>query len=142
MDPELSRVLRHELTHSFIQQKTHGRAPTWIQEGLAQWMEGKRSEENAVVLIEVYEGGQAAPLGRLEGTWMGLSEDVARYAYAWSLANVEYIVEKQGMGDVERILDRIAVGSETEAALKEVLRDDYGELMQSTADYLKKSYGR
>jgi tetratricopeptide (TPR) repeat protein len=142
MDPELSRVLRHELTHSFIQQKTHGRAPTWIQEGLAQWMEGKRSEENAVVLIEVYEGGQAAPLGRLEGTWMGLSEDVARYAYAWSLANVEYIVEKQGMSDVERILDRIAVGSETEAALKEVLRDDYGELMQSTADYLKKSYGR
>ena len=142
MDPELSRVLRHELTHSFIQQKTHGRAPTWIQEGLAQWMEGKRSEENAVVLIEVYEDGQAAPLGRLEGTWMGLSEDVARYAYAWSLANVEYIVEKQGMSDVERILDRIAVGSETEAALKEVLRDDYGELMQSTADYLKKSYGR
>jgi hypothetical protein len=105
-------------------------------------MEGKRSEENAVVLIEVYEEGQAAPLARLEGTWMGLSEDVARYAYAWSLANVEYIVEKQGLGDVERILDRIAVGSETEAALKEVLRDDYGELMQSTADYLKKSYGR
>jgi tetratricopeptide (TPR) repeat protein len=141
VDSEFARVLRHELTHSFIQQKTHGRAPTWIQEGMAQWMEGKRSDENAAVLIEVYEGGQAAPLGRLEGTWLGLSEDVARYAYAWSLANVEYIVEKQGMADMERILDRIAAGSETEAALQEVLRDDYGELMRSTAVYLKKSSG-
>ncbi|HJY88581.1 MAG TPA: hypothetical protein VKE24_17240 [Candidatus Acidoferrales bacterium] len=30
---ELSRVLKHELTHSFIQQKTHGRCPLWLQEG-------------------------------------------------------------------------------------------------------------
>jgi hypothetical protein len=55
---------------------------------------------------------------------------------------VEYIVEKQGMGDMERILDRLAAGSETEAALKEVLRDDYEELMKATEEYLKKNYGR
>ena len=64
VDSELSRVLRHELTHSFIQQKTHGHAPTWIQEGVAQWMEGKRSDENAAVLVQVYDAGQAAPLGQ------------------------------------------------------------------------------
>src|SRR5271169_906396 len=104
VDTELSRVLKHELTHSFIQQKTGGRAPTWIQEGVAQWMEGKRSDENAAVLVQIYVEGQAAPLGRLEGSWMGLPADIARYAYAWALANVEYIVETQGMGDVERIL--------------------------------------
>jgi tetratricopeptide (TPR) repeat protein len=141
VDSELSRVLRHELTHSFIQQKTHGRAPAWVQEGLAQWMEGKRSDENAAVLVQVYEAGQAASLSQLEGSWMGLSGDVAQYAYAWSLANVEYIVQTQGMGDMERILDRIAGGSDTQTAVKEVLRDDYGDLMKSTAEYLKKSYG-
>jgi hypothetical protein len=142
VDSELSRVLRHELTHSFIQQKTHGRAPTWLQEGMAQWIEGKRSDENAAVLVQVYEAGQAAPLSRLEGSWMGLSGDVVRYAYAWSLANVEYIVATQGMGDIERMLDRIAAGSETEAAIKDVLRDDYGELMKSTDEYLRKNYVR
>jgi tetratricopeptide (TPR) repeat protein len=141
VDAELSRVLRHELTHSFIQQKTHGRAPTWIQEGVAQWMEGKRSDENAAVLVQVYDAGQAAPLGRLEGSWMALPGDVARYAYAWALANVEYIVQTQGMGDIERILDRLGAGAPAEQALREVLHDDYGDLMQSTADYLKKSYG-
>jgi tetratricopeptide (TPR) repeat protein len=140
--PELSRVLRHELTHSFIQQKTHGRAPTWLQEGVAQWTEGKRSDESAAVLVQVYEQGHAAPLGKLEGSWMGLSDDMARYSYAWALANVEFIVQTGGMGDIEKILDRIAAGRPTEEALREVLHSDYGDLMQGTVEYLKKSYVR
>jgi len=142
VDSELSRVLKHELTHSFIQQKTHGRAPTWIQEGVAQWMEGKRSEENVAVLTQIYDGGQAAPLERLEGSWMGLPADVARYAYAWALANVEYLVETDGMGDVERLLEQLSAGGSTEDALKQVLHSDYGDLMRSTNEYLKKNYGR
>jgi tetratricopeptide (TPR) repeat protein len=142
VNAELSRVLRHELTHSFIQQKTHGRAPTWIQEGLAQWMEGKRSDESAGVLVQVYDQGQAAPLGKLEGSWLGLPDEVARYAYAWALANVEYIVETQGMPEMERILDKVGSGTLAEDALHEVLRANYADLMQSTADYLKKAYGR
>ncbi len=140
VNAELSRVLKHELTHSFIQQKTRGRAPTWIQEGVAQWMEGKRSDENAVALVQIYDGGEAAPLNHMEGSWMGLPSDVARYAYAWSLANIEYIVESDGMSDVQRILDRISAGSLTEDALKEVLHEDYGDLMRSTDQYLKKNY--
>jgi len=142
VNSELSRVLKHELTHSFIQQKTRGRAPTWIQEGMAQWMEGKRSDENAAVLSQIYGDGHSAPLGRLEGSWMGLSGEVANYAYAWALANVEYIVQTGGMRDMERILDRIAAGGATEDAVHEVLHSDYGDLMQSTNEYLKKNYIR
>jgi tetratricopeptide (TPR) repeat protein len=153
VDAELSRVLKHELTHSFIAQKTNSacmglkascaiRAPTWIQEGLAQWMEGKRSGEDAEVLQQIYSQGQAIPLGRLEGSWMNMGGDTARYAYAWALANTEYIVQTDGMGDMERILDRIGAGMPTEAALKEVLHSDYDDLMQSTAEYLKRTYGR
>jgi hypothetical protein len=140
--PELSRVLKHELTHSFVRQKTRGHVPTWIQEGLAQWMEGKRSGDSAGVLAEVYRQGQATSLGKLEGSWMGLPSDAAGYAYAWALANIEYIVETSGMGDIERILDRIGSGSSTEEALRAVLHSDYNDLMQSTAEYLRKTYGR
>ena len=142
VNAELSRVLRHELTHSFVGQETHGRAPVWLQEGLAQWMEGKRSDENAAVLVQIYGTGQAAPLGKLEGSWMGLSADVARYSYAWALANVEYIIQTQGMGEVERILEKLAAGSTTEDAVRGVMHDDYGDLMQGTAEYLKKNYVR
>jgi tetratricopeptide (TPR) repeat protein len=140
VDQELSRVLKHELTHSFVQQKTHGHAPTWIQEGLAQWMEGQRSGDNGAVLAQISNSGHAGSLGALEGSWMGLGDEAARYAYAWALANIEYIVQANGMADVERILDRIAAGMTTEAALKEVLHSDYNDLMQSTAGYLQKTY--
>ena len=43
LTPDLSRILKHELTHSFVQQKTHSRAPIWVHEGIAQWVEGQRS---------------------------------------------------------------------------------------------------
>jgi tetratricopeptide (TPR) repeat protein len=140
LTPELSRVLKHELTHSFVRQKTHAAAPTWLQEGLAQWMEGKRSGGNAAVLLQVYDAKQAMALGDLEGSWLRLPGEAAAYAYAWALANIEYIVQVDGMADVERILDRLAVGTTTEAAAREVLHSDYADLMQSTAQYLRKTY--
>lgn len=142
MTTELSRVLKHELTHSFVGQKTRGHAPTWIQEGLAQWMEGQRSAGSAGVLVQVYQEGQATSLANLEGSWMALPGDAAEYAYAWALANVEYILRSGGMGDMERILEHIAGGTPTEEALREVLHSDYNDLMESTTEYLRKTYGR
>ena len=153
VDQELSRTLKHELTHYFIAQKTKSacmalaascaiRAPTWIQEGVAQWMEGHRSGENAAVLVQIYGQGRAVPLSRLENDWIHMDTDTARFSYAWALANIEYIVQADGMSDVERILDRIGAGMATEAALREVLHSDYNDLMQSTAEYLRKTYVR
>jgi len=105
-------------------------------------MEGQRSGENAAALTQIFSEGHAAPLGRLEGSWMAMGGDTARYAYAWALANIEYIVQADGMSDMERILDRIGAGMATEAAVKEVLHSDYNDVMQSTAEYLKKTYVR
>ena len=140
LTPDLSRVLKHELTHSFVRQKTRANAPTWIQEGLAQWMEGKRSGAAAGVLLQVHDAKQSMSLGDLEGSWLKLPIEVAAYAYAWALANVEYIVQVDGMTDMQRILDRLAGGSTLETALRQVLRSDYEELTQSTAQYLRKTY--
>jgi tetratricopeptide (TPR) repeat protein len=151
VDAELSRSLKHELTHSFVAQKTKSecmglaasctsRAPTWLQEGLAQWMEGSRSGDNAAALVQIFDQKQSIPLGRLEGSWTRLDRDTAHYAYAWALANMEYIIQTDGMEDIDRILDRIGSGMATEQALREVLHSDYNDLMESTVGYLKKNY--
>jgi Tfp pilus assembly protein PilF len=139
--PELSRVLRHELTHSFVQQKTRGRAPTWIQEGLAQWMEGKRSDANAAALVRMASNAPEQAAVHFEGDWMKMSNEEAGAAYAWALANVECILHAGGMTDLGRIMDRLAAGEAPEAATKAVTRDDYAELTSDTADYLQKAYG-
>ena len=138
----LSRVLKHELTHSFVQQKTHGRSPTWLQEGLAQFMEGRRSNDSASALLQIYGDGHASSLGSLEGSWMAFPSDSAAYAYAWALANIEYIVQDGGLSDVERLLDRIAAGNSAEDALRDVLHSNYDDMTRSTAEYLRKAYIR
>src|SRR5207247_102322 len=43
MNPELARVLKHELTHSFLQSLAAGHCPAWLNEGLAQMMEPRSS---------------------------------------------------------------------------------------------------
>ena len=139
---ELARVLKHELTHSFIAQKTRNRAPTWLQEGVAQWMEGRRSTNSAAALVELIGQGRAPSLEMLEGSWMALSGNAASFAYAYSLAAVESIIQTGGVSDVSRLLDRIATAQSMDAALRESLHADYSDLDQQTVAYLRHEYLR
>jgi len=139
---DLRRILKHELAHSFINQKTRGRCPVWLNEGIAQWTEGVRAGDSAYVFIRAYEGRRALPLDALEGSFMNLSSNAAEVAYAWSLAVVEYIVRTYGTSDIERILDRLSTEGSPEAAVRSVMRMDYSELEQETINYLKRAYSR
>src|SRR5580700_3728433 len=135
--PELARVLKHELTHSFIGQKTHNRAPTWLQEGVAQYMEGRRTTGSAGSLLNVGSQGGLPALASLEGSWMGLSGGSASVAYAWSLAAVESIIQSGSIVDISRLLDAIAASPDTEQALRDTLHDDYSDLQQQAIVFLQ-----
>jgi len=139
---ELTRTLRHELTHSFVFQKTSGRAPTWVQEGLAQWMEGRRSNGDAATLIAVFDQGQNKQLRYSDDSWMRLSPTQARYAYAWALAVVEMIEVQEGPDGINRLLEAERTESSREAALREGLRMNYSNLDDLTIAYLKRAYPR
>jgi tetratricopeptide (TPR) repeat protein len=137
---ELSRELRHELTHSFLQQKMRGRCPTWIQEGVAQWVEGRRVGKGASALLGAYDQRAAIPLRDLEISWMSLSGSGASFAYGWSLAVIETILSTGSMDDLTHLMDAIAKGSSAEAAVRDVLHEGYAELDPQTADYLRRTY--
>lgn len=140
--PELAHVLKHELTHSFVGQKSHNRAPTWLQEGTAQYMEGRRSATAAGALVDAADRSAIPPLGQFEGSWMELSGNSAAFAYAWSLAVIESIIDAGGVSDVSRLLDRVATAPSTEAAVQETLHLSYDDLSQQTVAYLKRAYVR
>jgi tetratricopeptide (TPR) repeat protein len=139
--PDLARVLRHELTHSFVGQKTRGRAPVWLQEGVAQYIEGRRSAGAASGLVSAANTGFPPEFGEMEGSWMQLSESDASYAYAWSLAAIESMVDAGGINDVGRLLDSVAIAPTTEQALRESLRLSYSDLGAQTVAYLRHQYG-
>ena len=72
---------------------------------------------------------------------MSFSKDESTLAYAESLAFVEYINEKYGFSDLVRILQRIAEGASTEAALRATVHDGYSGLEGDLGPYLKGKYG-
>jgi hypothetical protein len=138
--PELAHVLRHELAHSFVSQKTRGNCPVWLQEGIAQWAEGKTAADDAPMLIDLYNRHDDPSLAALEKSWLALTPDFARVAYAWSLATVEAIVQAGTPVDIDRLLDALSAGSSAEGALRTTLQTNYGDLNRSTADYLRRTY--
>ena len=73
---------------------------------------------------------------------MGLSGNGASFAYAWSLAVVESIIDAGGVSDISRLLDNIASAPSAEVAVKETLHLSYDELNQQTVAYLKRAYLR
>ena len=138
--PDLARVMKHELTHSFVGQKTHQRAPVWLQEGIAQYMEGARSSQAAGSLLELSKAGISPQFATMESSWMNLSGSSVSLAYAWSLAAVEAIIDEGGMTDIDRLLDRVASEPSSEAALKDALRENYSDLASRTIAYLHRRY--
>jgi hypothetical protein len=137
---ELSRVLKHELAHSFINQLSGGRCPQWLNEGIAQAMEPKSLSSRGRRLAELFKAQQEIPFNALEGSFMRFSPMEAILAYDESLAAVQFIIDTQGASDLQRILQRLAQGNSTEAALRATIHDDYGQLQTEVGKYLSSKY--
>jgi len=140
--PELSRVLKHELSHSFINQLTRGRCPQWLNEGVAQLMEGKSvARFGGSQLARIYAAHQQIPLNMLETSWTRFDGMHAQMAYAEGLAAAEYVRDTYGLSDVQRILARIGDGSSTETSLRTTIHAGYGDLEDEINGYLKGRFG-
>lgn len=139
--PEMASVLRHELTHSFVAQITHSRAPAWLNEGIAELEQGLTTGAIGPRLSALYVSGRQVPLNQLEGEFQGYSSTEASVAYAESLAAVEYIRATYGMSDVARLLQRLGEGQSVESALRSTVHAGYAELEAEITIYLKKNYG-
>jgi tetratricopeptide (TPR) repeat protein len=138
--PELARVLKHELAHSFISQLAAGRCPQWLNEGIAQALEPKQVTHGQL-LANLFRTQHEIPINALEGSFMQLSSVQATVAYEESLAAVQYISDSYGMSDLQRILQRLSEGSSTEAALRATIHSDYGQLEAEVGKYLISKYG-
>jgi hypothetical protein len=139
--PELARVLKHELTHSFVSQMSSNRCPTWLNEGIAQIEEGKSSASNGRQLAQLFAAGNEIPFNMLEGSFIRFSAREATVAYAESLAAAEYMRDAYGMSEIAHILERLSQGSSTEAALRATVHSDYRQLQEEMTSKLKERYG-
>ncbi|MGH9428605.1 MAG: peptidase MA family metallohydrolase [Terriglobia bacterium] len=119
--PELSAVLVHELTHAFIRSLPGRGCPSWFNEGVAQFQEGKSVSNHRRWLDALNKEGRLMPLIELKGSFVGLPADVASLAYHEGLAAIEFLVASEGRTTIRKILDLMAQNYNFESAFQSVL---------------------
>jgi hypothetical protein len=139
--PDLARVLKHELTHSFVRQITLGRCPTWFNEGLAQLEEGATTTGLGTQLARSFVNDHLPPFSALETSFLNLPADQVGLAYAKSLAALECLRDTYGLGEISRLLKMMPANPNFNSLLQDELRLSYTAFEQEVANYIVKRYG-
>jgi hypothetical protein len=142
MNSELERVLKHELTHSFIASLAGGHCPVWLNEGVAQLMEPRSASMYGEQLAALFQQRKAIPLAVLEHSFTRLNSIQAEVAYAESLSATEYLRDRYGMGEIVRMLKSIGSGVGSEEALQHSTGMDYSTLEQRVGEHLTEASRR
>src|SRR3989304_2382962 len=127
---ELEKVVFHEYTHAVVRDASKGRAPVWLNEGIAQYEEGRSSSEYARILSEIAGTGKVR-LRVLEGSFMGLRSEQAQIAYLLSLSATEYIIREFGLFSVRNILENLGKGMGMDEAVSTALGLSYADMERS-----------
>lgn len=98
----LHRSVKHEYSHAVFSAISGGRIPGWLDEGLAQWIEGEENPALKNSLRSYLMKSDPVPLALLQGGFTKLSPQMVPAAYAQSLLAVQALLKTYG---VEKIAD-------------------------------------
>jgi tetratricopeptide (TPR) repeat protein len=126
--PGLRRLLYHEYTHAVVRAMAP-RCPTWLNEGLAQYFEGREIEaSHREVLKKIAQAGKLPKLSQLEGSFMGLNSNQAMFAYLFSLSAARYTIDTHGMYRIKGVLEELGSGSDSALAVDRGISISYEDL--------------
>ena len=107
-DAQLTRVVRHEYAHSLIAQLSNGRAPVWLNEGLAVWAEEAEEGEREAWAEQKIAGQELFTLGQLTNSFVQLPVGRAEVAYAQSYLAVRALIDQYGARKIPALLGNLA----------------------------------
>lgn len=126
----LRRLLFHEYTHAVVRALTP-RVPSWMNEGLAQYFEGRtEAGPERERLQALARAGKVPRLRTLEGSFLGLAGPQADLAYLVSLSAVRHLVERHGLYRIRSILDELAAGADMDRAFHSSVLVAYDDFEQ------------
>jgi hypothetical protein len=142
LSPRLVSLLRHELAHSFLAYRTRGNCPTWIQEGVAQWLEGRDPGRADAEVAAALRAGSRISLAALEGPFEALGTREATLAYAASLSGIVHLLRLGGEAGLSRLLSTLGDGLPSEEALPSAVGLSYAELQRGWLERLGSAASR
>ena len=145
----LRQILFHEYAHAVIHQMTKqgvsrvGRrvdsgVPTWLHEGIAQYMEPDGMQDNVDPRLEKWvKQGVFLDLSRLQGSFLGFNTQLAGLAYDESLSAVKFMMDEFGPYGVQRLLTALAHRKDMDEAMREAIFISYEEFQTRWEEHLK-----
>ncbi|MBA2252696.1 MAG: tetratricopeptide repeat protein [Nitrospirales bacterium] len=120
---EADATLAHEYAHALVHRLAGGRAPTWLDEGLALYFEGRTPSWSDTILDRPQT--ELTPLHALHGSFLSLPPREATLAYAESLSATRVLIHRYGWSRVRRLLETLAQTDEFSAAFETALKEPY-----------------
>ena len=115
---KLQKVLRHEYVHALVYELSGGKCPVWLDEGLAQMMEGNLNALLVPALGKYLKNNQPIPVSKLESGFIKLDRQQAPVVYAQSLYATKFLISRYGMSKIVAFLKKLKSGMSQEAAFK------------------------
>ena len=119
--PEPQRLLvliAHEVVHLHVEHAAGGRAPAWLDEGLAVHLTQELPRIYEEALAKALEAGDTLRLTELESPFSGLQENQRRLAYSQSARLVAWLRTERGDEWLGRLVSRLERGDGWKAALR------------------------
>ena len=121
----LIAVLRHEYVHAVVHRLSGGRAPTWLDEGLALNLGGGNRSRDLGLLAR--HGEQVISLQALHDSFLDFPPRMAELAYAESYGATRMLVQRYGLRRVRQLLVALSVEPDFATSFATVFGDRYGD---------------
>jgi hypothetical protein len=112
----LHRSVKHEYSHAVLSALSGGMIPGWIDEGLAQWIEGEENPALRNSLKTYLKRAAPVPLELLQGGFTRLEPKMVPAAYAQSLLAVQAMIKAYGVDKIALYLNLLRSEVDKEAA--------------------------
>ena len=134
LDEGIKTTLHHELAHAFIHARAGKNAPRWIHEGIAEYVEGVRTQDNGELLGRVLREGQTfascLPTARCD----------PRIFYPAASSMADYVIQQRGMGGIRDILTALGEGEDVDSTLRRIVGHDVQGLIRDWEHFIKRRY--
>ena len=131
----LHRSVKHEYSHAVLSALSGGAIPGWIDEGLAQWIEGEENPALKNSLKAYLKRAAPVPLKLLQGGFTRLEAAMVPAAYAQSLLAVQAMIKAYGVEKIALYLSLLRSDIDKEAAFETafgISQDDFEYRLHST----------
>ncbi len=128
---EMKRALKHEYAHAIIADLSNFRCPAWLDEGVAQILEGQVNPVLGPALRNWVGANELLPLSWLMNGFTSLENKLVPVAYAQSLFATRKIMEDKGFETIIEYLSLLKKNYPEKEAFEKAFKSSKKEFMKS-----------